>query len=116
MLSIAAIFSAVIPTAPATPEGAIDFTWLFMKMLLVLGIVSVFAVLLIKYAVPKISFLKAMGPSRFFAVKARQDIGPGRSILIVQIGKRYLLIGATDHAINLITEMSSAEFEELNKT
>lgn len=113
MLSIIAIFAAAIPTVPATPEGAMDFTWLFIKMLLALGIVSVFAVLVIKYAMPRINFLKAMGPSRFLVVKARQDIGPGRSVCLIQIGKRYLLLGATDHAINTLAEISEQEVGEL---
>ena len=39
------VLLAQVDTVPPTGDAAVDFTWLFIKMLLVLGIVSVGAVL-----------------------------------------------------------------------
>lgn len=116
MLLLITILAAEIPTIPATPGNAVDFTWLFFKMLLVLGIVCISAVLLLRYAVPHVGFLRKLNQGKFFSVRARQVLEPRKTLYIIQLGKKYLVIGAADHGINLITELSSTEFEEINKT
>ncbi len=106
---------AQVPTVPATPSSAVDFTWLFLKMLLILGIVCIFAVLLLKYAVPRVSFLQRLNQGKFFTVRARQAIEPRKMLYVIELGKRYLVLGVSDHAINLIAELGRDEFEEMNK-
>jgi len=113
-MSIITLLSAVIPIVPATPGNAVDFTWLFLKMLLILGIVCIFAVLLLKYAMPQIGFLRHINQGKFFTVRARQAIEPRKTLYIIELGKRYHVIGVTDHGISLITELSRSEFEEMN--
>lgn len=100
-----------VPTEPATAASAVDFSWLFIKMLLVLAIVSIIAVLLLKYAVPRIGPLKAFQKSKYFSVLGRFVLEPKRSLYLVNVGKRYLVIGVSDSAINLITEISKEEAE-----
>lgn len=95
---------------PATPSTAVDFTWLFIKMLLVLAIVSIVALLILKYAVPR--FGKSFQKGRYFSVLARYTLEPRKSLYLIHIGKRYLVIGSSDHAINLITEVSKEEVEQ----
>lgn len=108
-----ALLSAVVPTVPATPGTAVDFTWLFLKMLLILGIVCILAILILRYAVPQVGFLRRLNQGRFFTVRARQGLEPRKALYLVEIGKRYLVIGAADHGISLITELPAAEAEEI---
>ena len=110
MIAFLAILLAV-PTEPATPSTAVDFTWLFIKMLLVLVIVSVAAILLLKYAVPRFGFFKPFQKGSYFTVLGRYVLEPKKSLYLVNIGKRYLVIGTADHGINLITEISKEEAE-----
>ena len=101
-----------ISTEPATGETAVDFTWLFIKMLLVLGIVSVLAVLILKYAVPHIGMIKRFQRGKYFSVLGRYVLEPRRSLYLIEVGGRYLVIGVADHGINLITEISQEEAEK----
>ena len=101
-----------VPTAPATGETAVDFTWLFIKMLLVLGIVTVLAILILKYAVPHIGMVKRFQRGKYFRVRGRYVLEPRRSLYLIEVGGRYLVIGVADHGINLITEISAEEAEK----
>lgn len=94
-----------IPTVAATPESTMDFTWLFIKMLLVLGIVTVAAILILKYAVPRIGIMKRFQRGRHFDVLGRHVLEPGKSLYLVKTGGRYLVIGAAESGINLLTEL-----------
>lgn len=98
-----------IETVPPTGATAVDFTWLFVKMLLILGIVSVAAVLILKYAVPHIGVMKRFQQGRYFTVLGRYLLEPRKALYLVNVGKRYLVIGVADHGINLITEISEEE-------
>jgi flagellar biosynthetic protein FliO len=101
-----------IPTVPATNESTVDFTWLFIKMILLLGVVSIFAVLLIKYAVPHIGIMKRFQRGKYFKILGKHPLEPGKSLCLVQTGKRYLVIGISDNGINLITELTEGEARE----
>lgn len=103
------LFLAQIPTTQPTTEGAIDFTWLFVKMLLLLGIVTILAILVLKYAVPRLGVMKRFQHGRYFTVLGRYVLEPGRSLYLIHVGKRYLVIGVADHGINLVTEISEDE-------
>jgi len=78
-------------------------------MLLVLAIVSIVAVLILKYAVPHFGLLRPLQKGQYFTVLGRYVLEPKKSLYLVNIGKRYLVIGAADHGINLLTEISKEE-------
>jgi flagellar protein FliO/FliZ len=101
-----------IPTEPATGEAAVDFTWLFIKMLLILGIVTVLAILVLKYAVPHIGMVKRFQRGKYFRVLGRYVLEPRRSLYLIEVSGRYLVIGVADHGINLITEVSEEQAEK----
>ncbi|MFH1829437.1 MAG: flagellar biosynthetic protein FliO [Pseudomonadota bacterium] len=115
MLSILLLTAAKVQTVPATAESAVDFTWLFIKMLFILGFVSILAVLILKYGVPRTAFYKRFQQGSLFNIKARQAIEPRKLLYLVEIGKRYLVLGVTDHAINTIAELSEDEAKELKE-
>lgn len=100
-----------ITTAPATNSSAIDFTWLFVKMLLVLGIVTVAAILILKYAVPHIGVMKRFQQGGYFRVLGRYMLEPKKSLYVVHVGKRYLVLGTSENGISLVTELSKEEAE-----
>ncbi len=102
---------AQVNTVPPTGEGAIDFTWLFLKMLLILGIVCVGAVLILKYGVPRTRIMQRFQQGGYFQVLGRHVLEHGRSLYLVHVGKRYLVIGVADHGINLVTELTKEEVE-----
>ncbi len=113
MLAVIAIIAAKVETVAATPESAVDFTWLFIKMLFVLGIVTVLAVLILKYGVPRTAFYKRLSKGSLFRVISRQYVAPRKALYLVEISGRYMLLGVTDHAITPVTEISKEEAARL---
>jgi flagellar biosynthetic protein FliO len=103
------LLTASISTEAATPENAVDFTWLFVKMLLVLVIVCVSAIIFLKYILPRLGIARGNHRGRYFKVHGRYQLEPRKSLYVVEVGGRYLVIGSADHGINLITELSPEE-------
>jgi flagellar biosynthetic protein FliO len=106
---IAILLTSAIAIEEATPEGAVDFTWLFIKMLLVLVIVCVSAIIFLKYVLPQLGIARGGHKGRFFKVHGRYQLEPRKSLYVVEVGGRYLVIGCADHGIKLITELSPEE-------
>lgn len=106
---IATLLTSAIATETATPESAVDFTWLFVKMLLVLVIVCVCAIIFLKYVLPRLGITRGGHRGRYFKVHGRYQLEPRKSLYVVEVGGRYLVIGSADHGINLITELSPEE-------
>jgi len=113
MMASLCILAAKVETVAATPESAVDFTWLFIKMLFVLGIVTVLAVLILKYGVPRTAFYKRLTKGSLFRVISRQYVAPRKALYLVEISGRYMLLGVTDHAITPVAEISKEEAEKL---
>jgi flagellar biogenesis protein FliO len=106
---IATLLTSAIATEAATPEGAVDFTWLFIKMLLVLVVVCVSAIIFLKYILPRMGITRGGHRGRHFKVHGRYQLEPRKALYMVETGGRYLVIGCADHGINLITELSPEE-------
>lgn len=108
MANVMSIISSV-PTIPATDAATMDFTWLFLKMLLMLGVVTILAVLVLKYAVPHFGIMKRLTRSKYFNIIGRCSLDSRKFLYLVETGGRYFVIGAADHGVNLIAELSEKE-------
>lgn len=86
-----------------------DFTWLFLQMLLALVVVCVAAVLILRYLLPKLSWAKNRQKGNQMELMARCGLDTGRVIYLVRIGKRYFALGGGEQGLHLITEVSSEE-------
>jgi len=98
-----------IESVPVTGDSAVDFTWLFVKMLMLLGIVSIIAILVLKFAVPHLGVMKRFQKGKYFQIMGRHVLEPRKSLYLVKMAKRYMVIGVADHGINLITELTEEE-------
>lgn len=101
------ILTAAIATEEATPSSAVDFTWLFVKMVIVLGIVIVLALIVLKFLAPK--FRGSEGD--FFEVVGRTKLDAKKSLYLIRALKRYHIIGMSEHGISNIGEVSPEEME-----
>lgn len=117
LASIALLAAAVteIEMVPATSETAMDFTWLFLKMLFILGAVTILAVLILKYGIPRTSFYKRMSKGRLFRVITMQHVAPRKSLYLVEICNKFMLLGVTDHAITPVLELSKEEVAKIEE-
>ena len=92
----------------ATP----DFTWLFVKMVAGLVLVLGLALVFIRYVLPKTRLGKRRGVS-WIEVVSSFSIEPHKNLHMVKLGGRYLVLGVTEHSLNLVTELSQAEGEKI---
>ena len=113
MMAFLSMLAAKVETVPATSESAVDFTWLFIKMLFVLGAVTVLAILILKYGIPRTAFYKRLARGSLFRVIARQNVSPRKALYLVETFGKYMLLGVTDHAITPVLELTKEEVDRM---
>lgn len=96
---------AAIETVPATHASAGDFTLLFIKMIAALVVACVAAVLVLKYAVPRLSFTKRFTQNQRIKILSRVALAPKQHLYLVKISERCILLGATDHTVTKIMDV-----------
>lgn len=82
-------------------------TWLLIKMCIILLGVALFGWILIKLVVPRLHRMPILGRGRMFSVQGRFDLEPKRTLWIVKVEDRRFLIGATDHSLAQIAELTT---------
>lgn len=101
--------TAAIATEPVTRSSAVDFSFLFIKMVGALVVSCVLAVLVLKYAVPKLSFVKKPSENDRIKILSRTSLGPKQHLYLVKADEKCILLGATDQNIQKITELGGDE-------
>lgn len=100
---------AAMKVEPATHSSAVDFTFLFIKMVAALIVACVLAVLILKYAVPRLSFAKKLSEDKYIKILSRVAIGPKQYLYLVKVEEKCILLGVTDHSISKIADL---EYEQ----
>lgn len=90
-----------------------DFTWLFIKMVIGLVLVIGLALFLFRYVLPRTRFARFRGGVPWASLEDAIRLDQQKSLYLVKILERYFVLGATEHGLNLITELSSAEGEKI---
>ncbi len=86
-------------------EGSVDFTWMFIKVIIVLAFVCVIAFAVIKYVLPRASFIK-QGKNSQIELVERFALEPRKSLYILRVGSRFLLLGSSENSLNSLMELS----------
>jgi flagellar biosynthetic protein FliO len=92
-----------------------DFTWLFIKMIAGLILVLALAILLIRVVLPR-TRLGRMRRAGWAQVIGHYPLEPHRNLYVVKVLERYLLLGSSEHSVNLVAELSKAEGEKIETT
>jgi flagellar biogenesis protein FliO len=100
-----------IATSPASAPAAVDFTWLFVKMLAALGAVCVIAILVVRYLVPRMGVIKRFSGNRYMEILGRHSLDARRHLYIIKIGGRYALIGSSEHGVGLVMELKEEDLK-----
>ena len=83
-----------------------DFTWLFIQMLLTLAVVCIVAVILLRFVVPKLSWARKWQKSGNFELVDRFGLDYKRAIYLVRVGKKHLVLGGSDQGLHLLKELA----------
>jgi flagellar biosynthetic protein FliO len=73
-------------------------------MIAALVVAVVLAILVLRYALPRLSFankFKSDGPIK---IVSRMSLGQKQHLYLVKVAERSILLGVTDHSINKIAE------------
>jgi len=111
------VLQTVSPTPLADPfqgeglEGelgpqSVNFSWLFLKTILVMVLVIALAIIVLRFIIPKLS-LRGTRSSSDIQVVERVPLDHKKILYVLEVEGRRLLLSATDHSVNLITELSS---------
>lgn len=98
-----------ISTSPATEPGAVDFTWLFLKMVIALAIVCFIAVVVLKYIAPRFGLFKRFAGGKYIEVIARHSLDQKKHLYLVKVGPRYALLGSSEHGVNMVMELKDGD-------
>lgn len=96
--------STIGSTVAPTPEPSLDFSWLFIKVVLAMIVVCVVAYLGIKYLLPKASFIKKSNRSEI-EVLERFPLEPKKNLYILKVENRRILVGTTENSVNSLLEL-----------
>lgn len=92
---------------------ASDMFGALLQMVLVLGVVCALAYLLLGKVLPKIMRVQTpTAPHRMLEIVDRLPLDPRRSIMVIKLGGRFFLVGATEQGINLLSRLETEEVEE----
>ena len=86
-----------------------DFSGLFLQMMVVLALVCVVAFGVLRYILPRLPMANRFQKNQFIQIVARQHLDQRRQLWISKVGERYFFLGATDHQITLISEVSAKD-------
>lgn len=101
-----------ITTSPATEAGAVDFSFLFLKMMAALIVVCVLALVILKYVVPRMGYFRKFTAGRTISIVARQSLDHKNHLYIVRVGAKYALVGSSERGLKLIMELKKEDVED----
>lgn len=90
-----------------------DFTLLFLKMLFALVVVSVVAVLVLRYVLPKLAWARKFQKTGNFELIDRFGLDFRRTIYLVRVGKKYLVLGGSEGGLHCLSELEPQELERI---
>jgi flagellar biosynthetic protein FliO len=97
--------TAAIATEPVTRSSAVDFSFLFLKMIAALVVAVTLAILVLKYAVPRLSFARKLSDDQRIKILSRVSLGAKQHLYLVKAAEKCILLGVTDHTVTKITDV-----------
>lgn len=91
-----------------------DFSWLFLQMLVALVVVCLGAVLILRYVIPRLAWTKKWQRGKDFELVSRFGLDPRHVLYLVRIGKRFFALGGGEKGVSLLTEVPKEEMETVS--
>lgn len=88
-----------------------DYTYMFIQMVVILGLVCVLALGFLRYILPRMAFAQKLQKNQMVKVLGRCHLDHRHQVMIAQVGGRYFLLGVGDHAVTLLSELNRSDVE-----
>ena len=103
-------FSLALTREATALDNILSLIWLLVCVLVIIALAYLFT----KYVAGRSGgFLGAGNGTDGFKLLARLPLGREQSLVLVQAGKRYLLLGVAPSGISLVAELTREEAQEL---
>lgn len=89
-------------------NSSVDFTWLFVKMVFAMIFVIALALVVIRFVIPKLALIRGRSARSDLKILDRIPLDARKSLYVVQIEGRRLLLGASDNHVGFLTELEGA--------
>jgi flagellar biogenesis protein FliO len=97
--------------ASAAPMG---YGALLARMMLMLGVVCLLAVLSLRWGLKR--YVNPASQNQALAVVARLPVEPRRTLLVVRVASRHLLIASSETGFTALGELSAEDAQALGQT
>ncbi len=103
-------FSLSLTQGTSMLDNILSLLWVLVCVLVIIALAYLFT----KYVAGKgAGFLGPGGGSDRFKVLARLSLGREQSLVLVQAGERYFLLGVASAGVSLVSELSREEAQAL---
>ncbi len=89
------------------PQISADYGTMLIKMIVSVALVCLLAYAILRWGLGRLAGNVQGGEQ--MEVLSRLAVGPDRTIMVVRVGPRFLVVGNTETGISLLTELSDDE-------
>lgn len=110
------LLTALIQAPDLTvPDEGPSLGWQVVKMFLLLGVVVLLAYLTLNVGLRKLLGVRATGlhGGSVVSVIERVSLDPKRTLFVLKAGKEYLLVGAAEGGMQLLTKLEATDVEAI---
>lgn len=93
-------------------DGGTSFFWLFVQTLLALGLVCGLAYVLFRFVMPRLQQATGGASRSMVRIVDRTGIEARKSLLVIEVAGRWLLIATSEAGVQLISELDAATAQE----
>jgi flagellar biogenesis protein FliO len=87
--------------------SSVDFTWLFLKMVFAMIFVIALAIVVIRFIIPKLTYNRGASSRSDLRIVDRIPLDSRKSLYVLEVEGRRLLIGAGEHHVGFIAELKA---------
>lgn len=110
--TILASLSTMLPAlawAQSAEQAEMGYGWLLFRMIVLLAIVCIFAYVVLRWGVRRfVAPDRQVGP---MSVVARLPVEPRRSILLIKVGDRCMVVGSSEAGMTSLGEIPADELD-----
>ena len=96
----------------ALGAGSVDFTWLFLKMIFAMIVVIALAIVILRYVVPRLGIHRGISRRTDFRIVDRIPLDARKSLFVLEVEGRRLLLGASDNHVGLVADLGEARTKD----
>lgn len=97
------------PGAARLQEAGVNYGWLFVRMVVLLGLVCLLAYVVLRWGLRR--FVAPTSQTGPMSVVARLPVEPRRSVLLIRVGTRCLVVGSSEAGMTSLGEVPIEEVQ-----